>query len=120
MADDLVRRARATWPQIAVAPTVYEAFVRARLEGSAAPSDEVAGDLLLCCGCLEGDPAALRGFDDQLETWVPAFVAKLGLDAAQIDEVRQRLRHRLLVPNDAGHRKLADYRGLGRLPSWLR
>jgi len=51
---------------------------------------------------------------------VPAFVAKLGLDRAAIDEVRQRLRHRLLVPNHAGHQKIADYRGLGRLPSWLR
>jgi len=118
MADDLEARARAAWPQIAVASSAFLTFVRERLDDD--PTDEVAQDLLLCCGCLEGDAAALRGFDAHLEQWVPAFVAKLRLDAPQIDEVRQRLRHRLLVPNAAGHRKLADYRGLGRLPSWLR
>lgn len=115
---DFEARARTAWPAVTVSSSAFRDFVRERLEDE--PSDEIAQDLLLCCGCLEGDDAALRGFDENLGQWVPAFVAKLGLDAVQIDEVRQRLRHRLLIPNDAGHRKLADYRGLGRLPSWLR
>ena len=116
--SELFRAATAVWPDIAVSEADYDAFVSERCE--AGVSDDIAADLLLVCGCLAGDPAAVRAFDADYVALVPQWVARVVKDASAHDEVRQRLRERLLVARGQRPPKLADYTGKGRLKGWLR
>jgi RNA polymerase sigma-70 factor (ECF subfamily) len=106
-------------PRLAVTLPGFAAFVAERL-GETVPEDDVAADLLLACGCAEGDEAALRVFDDEHLRDVPRLVARVERDAAAVEEIKQRLRERLLLPRDEKPPRIADYRGKGRLTSWLR
>lgn len=73
-------------------------------------------DLFLARACLARAPHALAALDQRLDE-VPAFLSRLSPTPTEIDEVRQRLRERLLV----GERpRLAEYSGRGALSSWLR
>lgn len=111
--------AAARHPRLAVTRTAFDAFVADRL-GGAIPDDDVAADLLLACGCATGDPAALRAFDDEQLAEVPRLVARVEREPAAVAEIQQRLRERLLLPREDQPPRIADYRGKGRLTSWLR
>ena len=106
-------------PRLSVSLASYAAFVAERLD-EAVPEDEVAADLLLACGCAEGDEAALRAFEEEHLRDVPRLVARVERDPAAIEEIKQRLRERLLLPREDKPPRIADYRGKGRLTSWLR
>jgi RNA polymerase sigma-70 factor (ECF subfamily) len=100
-----------SWP-------VYRSFVRQRLADEV-PNEEIAADLYLVCACASGDDQALAAFDAHYLGQVPQLVAKVESNAAAADEVKQRVRERLLLPRD-GRIRLAEYGGQGRLASWLR
>jgi len=104
--------ARARWPGFTVTERRFDEFLRER-EGWLAPH---AAELYLCCAALDGDAAALRELEALL-TEVPAYVAKLKLDASEVDELTQRVRELLLV---GPPRKLLEYAGRGPLGGWLR
>jgi RNA polymerase sigma-70 factor, ECF subfamily len=111
--------ARDRHPRLSVTLPSFAAFVAARL-GETVPEDDVAADLLLACGCAEGDEAALRAFDDEQLADTPRLVARIEREPAAVEEIKQRLRERLLLPRDGAPPRIADYRGKGRLASWLR
>ena len=94
------------WPEIEVAEADFDEYVRARDRDShGAPA---YSDLYLTCAVVAGNAVALRAFD-----------ALLG--AIQDEEVRQLVRHKLLVVTEAGTPpKIADYAGRGGLKTWLR
>jgi len=76
-----------------------------------------ADDLVLAADCLAGQPAALARFERdeiaQLGTWL----ARRRLPPADVDEVLQQLREKLLTGE---HPRLRDYAGRGPLRAWLR
>jgi RNA polymerase sigma-70 factor, ECF subfamily len=115
---------RARWPAVALAPSVFAAYLAERLApeaSSAALLDALAAlraeDLWLSCGCVRGDPAALAAFDAGFLRDVGAFVAGVDRAPAFADEVRQVLRERLLAGARA---KIAEYGGRGALGGWVR
>lgn len=113
--------ARAAWPTVTLST---ESFLRhvARHLPSEATADVLrqlhAADLYLACACAEGDPRALRAFDQHVLQKVPP---KLGaLPHATVDEVLQVLRARLLLARGDTPPKVADYSGRGPLVAWVR
>jgi RNA polymerase sigma-70 factor (ECF subfamily) len=73
--------------------------------------DEV--DLALACS--QGDAAALARFEASYLDTIPAALAHMQLSADMVDEVRQRVRHKLLVAEEGEPTKLEGYAGQGRL-----
>jgi RNA polymerase sigma-70 factor (ECF subfamily) len=115
MADDLAERGRAAWPGIELSAAQLAEHL-ARLELPVEPH----ADLYLACACTAADPAALAAFDAKVLAEVGHFVARIDPSPQFADEVRQVLRHRLLVPRPDGPPRIADYSGRGALGAWVR
>jgi RNA polymerase sigma-70 factor (ECF subfamily) len=111
------RRAAARWPGVALG---LDAF-RSRLATAGGPPERLCTDDVYLVGAvLEGDPRALRYFDAELQGRLGPVWARLRVSSDVIDEVRQRLRDRLLLPRPDRPPRLATYDGRGALVSWLR
>lgn len=111
----LVSAARAQWPLVRLDEGVFVEHLRAKASG---PLEQLRGpELYLACACLEGDCAALAAFEQQFIAGVDKAVMGVDANASFIDEVRQRVRERLLVGSS---RKLTEYSGLGSLQAWTR
>jgi RNA polymerase sigma-70 factor (ECF subfamily) len=105
---------RAAWPGIEIDAEVFASQI-------SEPDDSLhAGDLYLACACGLGDAAAIAAFDEKYISQVPSFLARTRATSAQIDEVRQQLRTRLLLSADGKRPKICEYSGRGALGSWLR
>jgi RNA polymerase sigma-70 factor (ECF subfamily) len=76
-----------------------------------------AADLRLCLACAAGNGAALRAFEARFLPAVADYVARIDPSPAFADEVRQRLRERLLV---GAPPRIAGYSARGPLAGWLR
>jgi RNA polymerase sigma-70 factor (ECF subfamily) len=115
--------ARAAWPAIEVSVDAFFAYLAERLPAADDPAAALGAlhvaDLYLACGCAHGDAAAIAAFDVHCLSVVDRALAKLGLDAATIDEVKQRLRRSLLVP-EPGAPRIVGFAGRGALRSWVR
>lgn len=118
-----VDRGRAAWLDVAVSPEALAGSL-ARLQQrdgrSAEDRLDHASDLYLACACAAGDSRALAAFDAHFLTRVDAFVARINPSSEFADEVRQRLRVRLLVANGGSTPRIGDYAGQGALGAWLR
>lgn len=79
-----------------------------------------APDLLLALACARGDDRALVALHQRIGQVVPRAVARLRSTGAFLEEVRQLLSQRLLVPPQGGAARVLDYRGKGPLDRWLR
>jgi RNA polymerase sigma-70 factor (ECF subfamily) len=78
---------------------------------------ERAEEIHLSLGCLAGDAAALAEFDRAYVSEVPRHVAHFRLGAAQLADLQQDLRVRLLT---GSRPRLATYSGRAPLGSWIR
>lgn len=76
-------------------------------------------DLLVCCGALAGEAAALKRIDEALQNRAAQALRRAGVDASATDEVLQRLRVRLLVRRPDATQRLSQYRGRGDLGRFL-
>jgi RNA polymerase sigma-70 factor (ECF subfamily) len=118
--DDVAKlfaEARATWPDLEVAPQVFAKRVAASVATGATLDQLHAGDLYLACACTAGSRDALAVVERTMLADVPQFVGRFGRDAAFADECAQRLRIKLFVGDAA---KIADYAGRGPLRAWVR
>lgn len=111
--------ARVAWPAIEVSADAFNAYLAEHLPGTDDLAALHVADLFLACGCAHGDAAAIAAFDAQCLSVVDRALPKLGLDAATIDEVKQRLRRSLLVP-EHGPPRIVGFAGRGALRSWVR
>jgi len=98
--------------------------LRARLVGCLADDaknlEARAGDLYIASACIAGDPGALTALDARLPAIVRPALAKLGVPASDDDEIVQRVRVALLVPDERGACGLSGYTGRGELRAYLR
>jgi RNA polymerase sigma-70 factor, ECF subfamily len=122
--EDLWSQAKAAWPTVAVAPETFWHHIAERLQPD--PARELidvlrsirAADLYLAVGALQGDPAAVAGFEALLAHQGRAL-ARLLKSADDRDEVVQRARRQLLF-GDAQEPKLVEFSGWGSLAGFLR
>jgi RNA polymerase sigma-70 factor (ECF subfamily) len=117
------RAAALTWPDAALEPALFWPYVGARLSVDADPWDSLQAlrieDLYIACACAAGDPGALAMFEARVLCAAVASLSRLRLGAAQLDELKQRLRQ-LLFTSDGGRPRIAAYAGRGDLVSWTR
>lgn len=81
----------------------------------------VLRDVYLVLGCLAGDPAALRTFEERFGR----YLRKLARDHAPypdlVEDVEAEMLCTLFQPKDAGgEARLAHYQGMGSLQGWMR
>ncbi len=118
----LVREAREAWPEVGMDAGAFLAHVAERLPSTGEAHEVLeslrAEDFFLAFACVRGEARALEALDaqvlSQVGTWLPRE------QPAVVDELRQLLRQRLLVPLDGAPPKLASYSGRGPLGQWVR
>ncbi len=120
LGGDLVRDAyeagRKSWPGITLTLPAFAARAQALgVEGHALTAH--GADLLLAVACVERDEAAIAHFEAAYMTEVERYVARFALSPADLDEVRQQVRLRMLAGPEP---KLALYTAAGPLGAWLR
>jgi RNA polymerase sigma-70 factor (ECF subfamily) len=121
-------RGRAAWPELAVDDGRFAEFVAARLAGEDGVEMGVGDgvedlhveDLYLACACLDGLPRALAAFDACHLGTVARQLARIDRSPWFADEVRQRLRERLLVGDADEPARLMGYSGRGPLGVWVK
>lgn len=112
----LVEQARKGCPRAELTP---EDFVR-RIAGLGTLEGVRWSDLYLAEAALHGDAAAIEQFDrDVVEPLTPALLGA-GIGTANVDDLKQRVRLKLLVAKPEREAKLAAYGGRGSLRSWVR
>ena len=105
-----------TWPGIDLDPAKFGECVAAMALDPDALAQRGA-DLYLVLACVQNDATALGHFE---RTFLPSIARQLGrvvLTPEEEDELRQRLRVKLLVGPTA---KIRDYKGSGPLGAWVR
>ncbi|MBZ4418616.1 hypothetical protein [Myxococcus sp. RHSTA-1-4] len=118
-----VQRGRTAWPGLALPPEEFRRYLSAKLPHERLARSSDAGlpveDLYLVCACLHGVKGALEELERVLER---AALEARRVDGSQgfVDEVRQLLRIRLLVPEGSRPPRLNEYSGRGPLLRWLR
>ena len=125
--DELARAveaARAANPDLELDPHTFVAYVAERVAEDQDPIEALRtlrlDQLYLACGCAEGHPAALATLERAHFHHVDAALGQLRLDAHLRDELKQRLRVRLLTPGDRTSAQILQYRGRGDIGRWLR
>ncbi len=126
-ADALLRAAvasaREQWPTLSLSDEAMVGALaqRFRAAGSVEPLEGLAlADLILAAACCEGDPRALRIFEEQVLPRARKAVQRLNRDGDFVDEVLQRVRERLLLRDGRAAPRLLQYSGRGPLVLWLR
>ncbi len=76
-------------------------------------------DVYLAVACAQGDRAALLHFEGALIPEAGRALSRLRLPRAEVDEMLQRIREKLLVRTDA-EPLIASYSGKGALAAWVR
>src|SRR5688572_33291625 len=78
-------------------------------------------DVALAQACAAGDPAALATFEQRcLGAPLDRVLMRLGATSAEIDEVKQQLRLKLLVAEPDRKPRITEYSGRGALEAWVR
>ena len=119
--DALLAEARGRWPDLAVdADGVARYLAERTCPDAVQPAlPACAADLVLAHGCVRGDAAAIARFNREILPAADRVLSRLGLSAADADDVRQEVRTRLLVGSGAEPGKLATYQGTGPLGQWV-
>lgn len=118
----LVRQAKEAWPEVGMDAGAFLAHVAERLPSKGEAREVLASlradDFFLAFACARGDARGLEAFDahvlSQVGMWLPRE------EPAVVDELRQLVRQRLLLPVDGAPPKLASYAGRGPLGQWVR
>src|SRR5262245_6267625 len=117
VAEDAYGVARNAWPAIELAPDSFWRYLEEHPEQTR--PDQLA-ELYIARACAEGDSAALAEFDRAYLTGVPAALARMKLDRADVGEVTQLVRQKLFVAADGQRPKIEEYAGRGELPALIR
>lgn len=114
---------RAAWPGVEVPAEDFVRHLLARAPAEGTVEQRLRGlpaaDLYLACACAQGDGGALAAFEEAYLAHIDALVARVDGTAAFVDEVRQRVRVRLLLSAGPEPPKIAEYAGRGDLRSFV-
>ncbi|HEX8699752.1 MAG TPA: sigma-70 family RNA polymerase sigma factor [Myxococcaceae bacterium] len=118
---------QAQWPTVQVPAESFVKHLAERLPDVAPESplepllQELSlGELYLACGCLQGSRAAIELFDRHYLAKLPAQLRNPNQSDALIEDVCQQVRMKLLLTTPESTPKIGDYRGKGRLMTWVR
>jgi RNA polymerase sigma-70 factor, ECF subfamily len=106
---------RGRWPDVNLG---FDDFA-SRIEALAVAGQDLsthAPDLFLAIACTAGDQAAIRHFDRVFVSQVDARVTRFDLSPDRLDDLRQKLRTKLLMGPSPG---IGSYRGRAPLGAWL-
>jgi RNA polymerase sigma-70 factor (ECF subfamily) len=121
---DVIQRARAGWPELDLDETDFVNHLATRLIPDEPVDDQLssvhATDLWLAFGCAIRHDAAIRAFDAEVLAQVGPLLARLRPTPQLVDDVRQQLRHKLLVAEPGAQPRIAEYAGRGPLTAWVR
>ncbi len=116
--EALWTEARAVWPQVEVSLEAFGAAATPLLEEGPIAADRLA-ELYLACGCAAGNRRALEVFERDFVDVVPGALRGFNLHDADLDEVRQTVRQRLLLATD-GPPRILRYAGRGSMRGLVR
>ncbi len=115
----MIAAARAGWPDIDIDPSVFAARLDTVLAAGASANTLHATDLWLAVACESGHEAALAAFERTCIEPIDRVLAHMRLPPEAVDEIKQIVRTRLLVPSADAPAKIAEYKGRGALRSWV-
>jgi RNA polymerase sigma-70 factor (ECF subfamily) len=121
---DLLRRARAVWPEVKLDAEVFAAYLESRLPPGLHLAEALGrmrtDDLYLACACSRGDAQAIVAFEERCLGVVDETLPRIpGVNSDIVDDVKQELRWRLLVA-DGGPPRIVEFWGRGDLRRWVR
>lgn len=91
-----------------------------RREGTGPASAEVLADLYLAQRCAAHDGAALERFDARCIETLDAVLARVDPSSTFIDDIKQRVRTKLLVATGEAPPRIYSYAGRGPIDAWVR
>src|SRR5438067_76149 len=106
---------RAQWPGVGLP---FDDFA-ARIDALDVADEDLTArgaDLFLATACSAGDKAAIRHFDAAFVAGIGGRVTRFAFPRDKLDELRQKVRTKLLVGPSLG---IARYRGRAPLGAWL-
>jgi RNA polymerase sigma-70 factor (ECF subfamily) len=116
--------ARARWPLLDVPPESFARWLAERVTTGVALAAAVdamqTADLYLACALAAASPQAITIFEGRFLPDVARYIAHLDSSPGFADEVRQRLRERLLVAATGDPPRIAEYAGRGPLAGLVR
>jgi RNA polymerase sigma-70 factor (ECF subfamily) len=114
-------RAQRAWPTVTLDEEGFLRYLIDRLPRDVPFAEALeaihAGDLYLACACGQQLPEAMVLFERQLMRAIEGTIARIDPSTDFRDEVRQRLRERVLTGDPP---RICDYNGVGPLEGWLR
>ena len=116
-----VASAQAGCPEVSLAPSRFVAHLARHAEEL--PCDlwqARACDVWIACACAEGDARGVASFEARFRGTIDSVLARMRLDGAMLDDVRQTVRDRLLVAAPGQEPRIAGYSGRGELAGWVR
>lgn len=120
--ESFLKDAAARFATVKLDRAGYATFMGGKLRQAGLPVNELSrlhgADLYLAFGCSALDKTAIGVFDAQFIAKVKQYVRRADAD---IDEIAQKLREKLLVPKEKGKApRISDYMGTGPLEGWVR
>jgi RNA polymerase sigma-70 factor, ECF subfamily len=121
---DTFDASRGVWPEIVVRDRDFVAHLAGCMAGE--PNLQAAlrairgPDLYLAFACATGKSTAIGIFERDLLREVRPALSRMRLDRSTVDDVKQLVRQKLLMPDGAAPPKIAEYAGRGPLESWVR
>lgn len=114
----LIATARAAYPDVAVSEESFSSHLASMLaKGDASPEALRGGELYLAFACAERDHAALGHFEQDVLIEVDAVFRRFPATGLTLDDVKQRLREKLLLQREPD---ILGYAGRGPLRGWVR
>lgn len=114
--ERIVSVGRVTYPAI---PATTELRALIAPHADTAPTERAA-DLYLAMACATGDEAAIAELDRSLPSIIRPALARLGMAAADDDEIVQRVRVALFTRTDERKPGIAGFSARGDLRSYIR
>ncbi len=119
----IFREAQLAWPTLKVLPDTFATYLGERMatEDNIDMLDSLhISDLYLACACCSDQQAGIEAFERHCAGECEKGLARLGLPASEVDEIKQSLRDRLFVASATDGERIRRYSGKGPIRAWYR